>query len=422
VTLDGSGSSDADGDALDFDWAFVSAPPGSTASLSDPTAVKPTFVIDVTGDYVLQLVVNDGLEDSAPDTVTVSTENSPPMADAGPDQDAEVGDRVQLSGAGSTDADNDPLSFFWSLSSVPVGSATALSDPFAVEPTFVLDLAGEYVAQLIVNDGLVDSAPDTVMITANNRPPVADAGSDLVVDVGDTVTLDGSGSSDPEGDRLSFLWQLSTPAGSSAALSDVTAVRPTFVADVAGPYQVTLVVNDGLADSAPDGALVTALAATVTARDDTASTASDQPVDIAVLNNDLPSGAVTVDPASLVQPANGTVTLNADGTIRYAQSGLTEPRGMQLYKDSCSGCHSVQGFTGTDSFSYAATNGSNSDSAIVTVSVNTFDATSTRGDISGMTPTCILLGAIRQHIDCSGFGLGDSDMAEIAQFLQQVFP
>ena len=421
VMLDGSGSSDVDGDVLDFDWTFVSVPAGSTASLSDPGAVKPSFVIDVAGDYVLQLVVNDGLVDSAPDSVTVGTDNSPPVADAGPDDLVKAGDTVQLDGAGSSDADNDPLSFFWSLLSVPQGSTAALSDPFAVDPTFAADLTGEYVAQLIVNDGLVDSAPDSVLVLAENQPPLADAGPDLPVSVGDTATLDGGGSSDPDGDSITFFWTLSPPAGSSAMLSDNTAVRPSFVADVAGQYQATLVVNDGLLDSAPDRAIVTASAVTVIAQDDRASTLSDQTVNIAVLDNDLPTGALSVVPASLTQPAHGVVGLNADGTISYSQAGLTEPTGMQLYKDHCSGCHSVNGFTGQDTFSYAASDGASSDSATVTVSVTTFDTAGSRGDISGATPSCSLFDSLR-HIDCAGFGVSDADLEEIAQFLQQAFP
>ena len=421
VMLDGSGSSDVDGDVLDFDWTFVSVPAGSTASLSDPGAVKPSFVIDVAGDYVLQLVVNDGLVDSAPDSVTVGTDNSPPVADAGPDDLVKAGDTVQLDGAGSSDADNDPLSFFWSLLSVPQGSTAALSDPFAVDPTFAADLTGEYVAQLIVNDGLVDSAPDSVLVLAENQPPLADAGPDLPVSVGDTATLDGGGSSDPDGDSITFFWTLSPPAGSSAMLSDNTAVRPSFVADVAGQYQATLVVNDGLLDSAPDRAIVTASAVTVIAQDDRASTLSDQTVNIAVLDNDLPTGALSVVPASLTQPAHGVVRLNADGTISYSQAGLTEPTGMQLYKDHCSGCHSVNGFTGQDTFSYAASDGASSDSATVTVSVTTFDTAGSRGDISGATPSCSLFDSLR-HIDCAGFGVSDADLEEIAQFLQQAFP
>jgi hypothetical protein len=204
-------------------------------------------------------------------------------------------------------------------------------------------------------------------------------------------------------------------------LSDNTAVRPSFVADVAGQYQATLVVNDGLLDSAPDRAIVTASAVTVIAQDDRASTLSDQTVNIAVLDNDLPTGALSVVPASLTQPAHGVVRLNADGTISYSQAGLTEPTGMQLYKDHCSGCHSVNGFTGQDTFSYAASDGASSDSATVTVSVTTFDTAGSRGDISGATPSCSLFDSLR-HVDCAGFGVSDADLEEIAQFLQQAFP
>jgi hypothetical protein len=70
-----------------------------------------------------------------------------------------------------------------------------LSSSTAESPTFVADLSGSYVAQLIVSDGETDSAADTVTITANNTAPTADAGPDQTVGQGDTATLDGSGSS-----------------------------------------------------------------------------------------------------------------------------------------------------------------------------------------------------------------------------------
>jgi hypothetical protein len=73
VTLDGSGSSDADGDQLTFNWSFISRPGGSTAELSDASAMKPTFVADVVGEYVLDLIVKDGKEDSTADTVTITS-------------------------------------------------------------------------------------------------------------------------------------------------------------------------------------------------------------------------------------------------------------------------------------------------------------------------------------------------------------
>ncbi len=72
VTLDGSGSTDANGDSLSYNWSFVSRPAGSSAVLSDATVVKPTFTADVDGKYVLQLVVNDGTVDSSPDVTVVS--------------------------------------------------------------------------------------------------------------------------------------------------------------------------------------------------------------------------------------------------------------------------------------------------------------------------------------------------------------
>ena len=127
--------------------------------------MNPTFVADKSGSYVVQLIVNDGLVNSAPDTVTVTTTNSAPVANAGPDQAVATGSTVQLNGAGSSDVDGNPLTYAWTFVSKPAGSAAVLSNPSVVNPTFVADKSGSYVVQLIVNDGLVNSAPDTVTVT-----------------------------------------------------------------------------------------------------------------------------------------------------------------------------------------------------------------------------------------------------------------
>lgn len=106
-----------------------------------------------------------------------------------------------------------------------------------------------------------------------NNPPVADAGSDQNVTIGSLVTLDGSASSDPDGDTLTYNWSFtSRPIGSNAAFSDSTVVNPTFTADVDGTYVISLVVNDGTVDGAPDTVTITASLTTAIASNQSTST------------------------------------------------------------------------------------------------------------------------------------------------------
>ena len=138
-------------------------------------SVSPTFVADQAGAYVVQLVVNDGHVDSVPATVTISSGNTKPVANAGPNQTVSLGALVQLDGSGSTDVDGNPLTYKWSLITLPAGSTALLSNVNAVKPTFTADQVGNFVAQLIVNDGFIDSTPSTVTITTNStvQPPTA---------------------------------------------------------------------------------------------------------------------------------------------------------------------------------------------------------------------------------------------------------
>ena len=98
---------------------------------------------------------------------------------------------------------------------------------------------------LLVLAGCDSSGPNT-----QNQPPSVDVTvSSSTVDVGTQVTLDGSGTSDPNDDNLSYNWSLDAPSGSNASLSDVSAQQPTFTPDVAGDYTATLDVSDGDATS-----------------------------------------------------------------------------------------------------------------------------------------------------------------------------
>ena len=120
------------------------------------------------------------------------------------------------------------------------------------------------MASLIVNDGTVNSAPDTITISTINVAPVANAGADQSVNVGVAVTLNGGVSSDADGDTITYSWSFTTkPSGSTAALSGATSANPTFTADKAGTYVVSLIVSDGTLNSSPDTVTITANAVTI---------------------------------------------------------------------------------------------------------------------------------------------------------------
>jgi hypothetical protein len=128
VTLNGSGSSDPDGDALTFLWRFLSVPPPSTvtdASLANRNSAAPHFTPDIDGPYELALEASDGAM-SAVDSVIVTARapNVPPNANAGPDANAIAGRLVNLDARGSADPDNGPAppGFHWSFAAVPPGS------------------------------------------------------------------------------------------------------------------------------------------------------------------------------------------------------------------------------------------------------------------------------------------------------------
>ncbi len=195
-------------------------------------------------------------------TADEPSSNTPPTADAGPDQAVDEGSVVSLFGGGSFDPDGDSIAYSWMLS-IPVGSSASLTGDQTESPSFTADIPGIYIATLVVSDGADSSTPDSVTITARdvfvNTPPVADAGPDQMVSIGSPVNLNGLGSTDGDGDPLTFQWNLTVPAGSAAALSDSTSPTPSFTADIAGSYLATLVVNDGIDDSALDGTTVTAI-------------------------------------------------------------------------------------------------------------------------------------------------------------------
>jgi len=262
VRLSGTNSSDPDGDVLSYTWTLDSTPASSAAMIDQPASPRPTFGVDEPGRYVVSLVVNDGSVDSAPATVTFNTVNRAPVASAGMNSRADVGDTVMLDGSRSVDPDNDPLTYEWRFAASPAGSTPMLDAPTSVTPSFVASVMGIYDLTLRVSDGELESDLALVSIRVGlvNRAPVAEAGNNRNVRLNATVTLDSSASSDPDADAILPTWSLTNrPAGSTAQLVGASSVMPTFVADALGDYTLLLTVTDGELTSLPDTVTITAV-------------------------------------------------------------------------------------------------------------------------------------------------------------------
>jgi K319-like protein/FG-GAP repeat protein len=263
TTLDGSGSESPTGTPLSYQWTLTAKPSGSAASLTNPLSVKSTFTPDMAGSYTATLVVRANGVDSAPAAVSVTavTGNVAPVANAGPDRNAAPSRPITLDGTASHDPNKTTITYTWRIVEQPPGSHPTLTNATSATPTFTADVAGRYVLALTCSDGSMTSIIDQVVIivATGNLPPVANAGPDQTVTAGQQVTLDGTRSSDPNGDPLTYSWCLKgRPVGSTATLSGANTAHPTFTPDVAGSYLFCLTVNDGTLGSDSDSVVIEA--------------------------------------------------------------------------------------------------------------------------------------------------------------------
>lgn len=163
--------------------------------------------------------------------------NRPPSANAGADQvvssQGGSGTEIVLDGSGSSDPDGDGMIYTWTGPFVEGGGVSSGVGPIVTLPV------GNHVVRLTVSDGQFESS-DTVVITMINDPPIADAGPDRVVACTGLpvtmVTLDGSRSSDPNGDELTYTW--------TGAFGTVTGLNPVVELPI-GASSITLTVGDG---------------------------------------------------------------------------------------------------------------------------------------------------------------------------------
>lgn len=255
VLLDGSASTDSDGTIVSYLWEYLGQ---ESVTLNNANSVIANFVMPPISEvFTFRLTVTDDVGGTSSDIVSISpVPFAIPVADAGPDQSGiEAGERVTLDGTSSTDSDGTIVNYFWlqtsgtavgifnNTSSIAQFDAPSLASPETL--TFRLTVTDDV--------GYTDTDEVSIGVLLDNSAPVANAGPDQTdVPSGSFVTLDGTSSSDVDGNISTYLWeQLSgTPVTILNATSAQTGfTSPALVADETLVFRLTVTDSEGEQDS-----------------------------------------------------------------------------------------------------------------------------------------------------------------------------
>jgi hypothetical protein len=244
ITLDGSGSTDVDGSIVSFEWTQLS---GDIVVLSN-VGNNVEFIVPDSNtplDFQLRVIDNEGGQSTITHEIVI---NQNPVANAGSDISVESGASANLNAAASLDDDGSIQSYLWSQLSGPVVS---IQNSDSVTASFdTSNLQGDVVITLTVTDNEGATNSDTLLvsitaqISANQLPNVLIT-APARANIGDNITLDGSGSTDVDGSIVSFEWtQL---AGDSVVLTG-TGNNAVFVvpdSNVGLVFQLRVTDNEG---------------------------------------------------------------------------------------------------------------------------------------------------------------------------------
>ncbi|MCB0192985.1 MAG: PKD domain-containing protein [Anaerolineae bacterium] len=226
ITFDGSGSSDIGfNDTLTYAWNFGDGTPIVTTG----PIVTHAYADNGTYNVSLQVTDKDGGTNTANTTATII--NLDPTADAGGPYQTTINVSTNLTGSGS-DVAADTLTFEWDLN----GDGTF--ETSGMTPSYTWTTPGLKTITLRVTDDDGGSTTDTASVDVGS-PPTANPGGPYTANEGTAITFNGSASSDPDGDSLTYLWNF----GDGSATATGAIVNHTYGDN--GTYTVSLTVNDG---------------------------------------------------------------------------------------------------------------------------------------------------------------------------------
>lgn len=154
----------------DLTYTVEMAPTAPLAEDAEYTVVITEFVDSDAGPLGVDIF-------STFTTAGALSANTLPEAEAGDNQNVQLGDRVTLDGSGSSDVDGDALTYAWNYEFGPLESMTL--EAAGATATFTAEAMGKHVFSLTVNDGSEDSSKDYVtVIVAGGPPPEDDVPSD----------------------------------------------------------------------------------------------------------------------------------------------------------------------------------------------------------------------------------------------------
>jgi subtilisin-like proprotein convertase family protein len=337
---------DADGDTLTV--TGLVQPANGTVVINANGTVTYTPKANFVGTESFTYKASDGSSQSNTATVTIAINSAPVSANDSATTNKGVPVTIAVL-ANDTDANGDALSVT-SLTQ-PSSGSVALNANGTVTYTPLSGFVGTVSFTYKASDGLSQSNTATVTIKVNGVPVASNDTATTNRNTPVTIPVLAN-DTDPNGDPLTVAGLTQPASGGSVVLNANGTVTYTPPAGFTGTATFTYQASDGTSPSNTATVTVQVVAPLNTAPvavNDSKTTTRGTPVSIAVLANDTDANGDVLSVNSFSQPANGTVTF-ANGIATYT------PR---------------SGFTGTDTFTYVATDGQSlSNVATVTVQVN----------------------------------------------------